>query len=105
MLKPFASPRYLKRTRCGSTGDECCVCGKPTSGLNGAIHVPVNHENATFVTDAEAEKLGDAVSLYPIGPECAKKWSKEFAATSSRLRRTRGAAGDIISYDHQARRA
>lgn len=103
-MKPFSSPQYKKRTAVGYTGDECCVCGKPTSGLHGAIHVPVNHETGRFVTDAEAEVMGDAVSLYPIGPECAKKWSKEFAATSSRLRRTRGAAGDIISYDHQLNR-
>lgn len=105
MLKPFASEQYRKRTAAGFTGDECCLCGKPTSGLNGAIHVPVNHEVAEFVTDAEAEVLGDAVSLYPIGPECAKKWSREFAATSSRLRLSRGAVGDVIAYDHQTTRS
>jgi hypothetical protein len=104
MLKPFSSETYKRNTRHGEPSEACCLCGKETSGLNGAIHVPINHETGQFVTDAQAETMGDAVSLYPIGPECAKKWSKEFAATSSRLRRTRGAAGDIISYDHQLNR-
>ena len=104
-MKPFASEQYKKRTAQGYSGDECCICGKPTLGQNGAIHVPVNHENSEFVTDAQAETMGDAVSLFPVGPECAKKWSRLFKnTTSSRLRRTRGAVGDLIAYDHQTER-
>lgn len=101
-MKPFSSPQYRKRTALGTTGDECCLCGKDTSGLEGAIHVPVNHCSGEFVTDAQAEAMGEDVSLYPIGPECAKKWSKIFpATTSSRLRRSHG---KIVAYDHQTAR-
>ena len=39
MLKPFNSPQYRKRTAIGTNGDECCLCGKRTSGIDGAIHV------------------------------------------------------------------
>lgn len=98
MLKPFDSPQYRKRTLVCSTGDECCICGKSTSGLAGAIHVPVNHERNEFVTDDEAKQLGDKVSYFPVGPECAKKWSKEIVATSVGLRLARGV---VVAYDEQ----
>ncbi len=100
MLKPFDSKTYQRNAKkCG--GDECCLCGKPTAGLAGAIHVPVNHETGQFVTKAQAEAMGDKVSLYPIGPSCVKKWSREFDAESCRFRRSKGR---VISYDHQATR-
>lgn len=96
-MKPFASATYQKNNR--NSGDECCLCGKSTAGLDGAIHVPVNHCRGEFVTDAEAEIMGDDVSLYPIGPECAKRWGKAFPSTTrTRLRR---AGGKLISYDHR----
>lgn len=98
ILHPFASDQYRKRTAHGYTGDECCICGRQTSGLAGAIHVPVDHTRSEFVTDAQADERGEHVSLYPIGPECVKKWRAEFAATSSRLRMSRG---EIVSYDHK----
>lgn len=101
MLTPFTSKSYRQRTAAGFTGDECCICGKPTSGMDGAIHVPIDHERNEFVTDVQAAERGQAVSLYPIGPECAKKWSKEFAATSNRFRRARG---KLVAYDEQASR-
>ena len=107
MLKPFSSPQYRKRVGDVTSGDECCLCGKDTAGQHGAIHVPVNHETGEFVTDAQAEVLGDKCSMYPIGSECAKKWSKAFpATTSSRIRWSRGAkgCGEMIVYDHQTER-
>lgn len=101
-LSPFSSEQYRKRTaRGGTTGDECCLCGKDTSGQDGAIHVPVNHERGEFVTEDQIAVLGDAVSYFPIGPECARKWSREFKCHSVRFRQTKGG---LVCYDAQARR-
>ncbi len=96
-LSPFSSDQYRKRTAMGSH-EPCCLCGRETSGLNGAIHVPVDHTRNEFVTAAQEQERGDNVSLFPIGPECVKKWRAEFDATSSRLRMSRG---EIVSYDHK----
>lgn len=102
MLKPFSSETYKRNTKRHEPNEACCLCGKETAGLEGgAVHVPVNHETGEFVTKAEVEALGDKVSLYPIGPDCAKKWAKEFDAESCRLRRSQGG---VISYDHQTTR-
>ena len=101
MLKPFSSPTYRKNTAVGVTGDECCLCGRQTAGKQGAIFVPVNHETGEFVTGEQAREMGGAVSLYPIGPECAKRWSREYKAESCRLRRSRG---ETIVYDRQPTR-
>lgn len=60
------------------------------------MHVPVNHEVGEFVSDEQAKALGDAVSLFPIGPECLKKWRAKFSATTNRFRRSRG---NLICYD------
>lgn len=101
MLKPFTSEQYRKRTERGSTGNECCLCGKHTGGVEGAIHVPIDHEAGEFVTEEQATERGEAVGYYPIGPECARKWSKEFKCHSVRFRTSRG---KLISYDEQPRR-
>ena len=86
MLKPFSSEQYQKRTATGYSGDECCLCGRQTAGLDGAIHVPVDHTQGEFVTADEMLRLpDDNVSMYPIGPECVKKWRKEFDAEAVRL--------------------
>lgn len=99
-MKPFDSPQYRKRTRISTHGDECCLCGKHTSGIDGAIHVAVNHERGEFVTDEQAQQMGEACSLYPIGPECVKVWRKEFGGTSVRLRRASDGHG-AIAYDEK----
>ena len=98
MIRPFASPQWHRRCSGVTQGDECCLCGKHTSGLAGAIHVAVNHEQGEFVTDEQAEALGDAVSLFPIGPECVKLWRREIGGTSSRLRMT---GKGVVAYDHK----
>lgn len=87
MLKPFASEEYRKRTVWGTSGKECCLCGRDTAGSAGALHVPINHEITEFVTDEQTSAMGEAVSYYPIGPECAKRWRKEFAATAVKIDR------------------
>jgi len=102
-MRPFDSTTYRKNTTNGIEDDACCLCGKQTSGQNGAIHVPVNHCTGEFVTDAEIAALGprvdDIVSLYPIGPECAKRWGKAYPETMrNRFRRDHG---KLISYDHR----
>lgn len=100
-LKPFSSPTYRRNTLHGETGEQCCLCGRDTLGANGAIHVPVNHEAGEFVTKTEVAELGDKLSLYPIGPECAKRWAREFDAESCRIRTSKGRH---IHYDHQPTR-
>lgn len=100
-LRPFASEQYRKRTKQGYSGDECCLCGRLTSGIDGAIHVPVNHELNEFVTDDQVKAKPDACSFYPIGPECVKKWQAKFEATSVRFRRGKNG---LISYDEQTDR-
>jgi hypothetical protein len=100
-MKPFASQQYRKRTANGMSGDECCICGKETSGQNGAIHVPVDHACGEFVTEEQATERGEAISYFPVGPECAKKWSNEFKCHSVRFRR--GKQG-LIAYDEQTAR-
>ena len=90
---------YIKRTSHGTTGEECCICGRQTAGLAGAVHVAIDHTCSEFVTDTEALLRGDDCSLFPIGPECVRKWRKAIGAdaTRSRLRR---AGGEIIAYAH-----
>lgn len=104
-LRPFDSEQYRKRTKIGVTGNECCLCGRDTSGTNGAIHVPVNHETGEFVSDEQSKVKPDACSFYPIGPECVKKWQAQFSAenvaTSVRFRQ--GKAG-LVCYDEQTDR-
>lgn len=102
MLKPFNSKQYRQRTLRGTSGDECCLCGKDTSGQNGAVHVPVDHERGEFVTEEQATARGEAVSYFPIGPECARKWSKEFKCHSVRVRQGKGG---LIAYDEQPARS
>jgi hypothetical protein len=86
-LKPFASAEYRKRTAISSTRKECCLCGRQTTEDDGGVlHVPVNHETNEFVTDEEIAELGeDAVSWFPIGPECVKKLQKGTKGMSARL--------------------
>ena len=88
-LEPFSSPEYQKRTRTGTTGMECCLCGRQvTEGTEGALYVSVNHCDCTFVTDEEAATFTpeeDAISLFPIGPDCAIKYRKAIGGTISRL--------------------
>lgn len=96
-LKPFDSKTYRKNTLYGTSEGACCLCGRDTAGSDGGIHVPINHETGEFVTDAQAKEMGGAVSLYPIGPECVKRWAKAFPGTTrNRFRRSRG---ELISYD------
>lgn len=87
-LKPFGE-QYQKRVRRGVTGDECCLCGRPTAGAEGALHVPVDHTVGEFVTEAQvaSDPAGERISLYPIGPECARKWRREFDAEAAFLAR------------------
>lgn len=99
MLKPFSSATYRKNTELSQSEGACCLCGKDTLGVNGAIHVPVNHETGEFMTDAEAAALGDKVSFYPIGPDCAKRWAREFKGTTRT--RFRKSGGKLIAYDHR----
>lgn len=104
MLRPFSSQTYRRNTEAGESTDACCLCGKPTAGQDGAIHVPVNHCTGEFVTDAEIVAMGEEralndVSLYPIGPECAKRWAKGYPETTrNRFRRDHG---KLIAYDHR----
>jgi len=103
MLRPFSSETYRRNTKSGEPNDACCLCGKPTAGQDGAIHVPVNHCTGEFVMDSEIAAMGaqadNDVSLYPIGPECAKRWAKGYPETTrNRFRRSHG---KLIPYDHR----
>lgn len=95
-VRQLQTAGFQKRTAHGTTGEECCVCGIQTAGLAGVIHVAIDHTTDEFVTDEEAAARGGDVSLYPIGPECVKKWGRATGGTSTRLRRAR--AGEIIAY-------
>lgn len=64
-LQPFSSKQYQKRTAVGSSGDECCVCGRDTRGQEGAIHVPINHERCEFVTNEQAKASPEACIQTP----------------------------------------
>lgn len=75
MDRPFCSEQYQRRTAGGASGLECCLCGRETDGSR---LVPVNHETGEFVPDGTE---GDAISGYPIGPECWKKWRRAVAHT------------------------
>ena len=97
-LKPFCSKQYRKRTLHGTNGEECCLCGRDTSGSHGAIHVPVNHETGEFATDDECGRNIEAHSYYPIGQECVKKWGAKFAATRVRFRQSKSG---LVCYDEQ----
>ena len=43
--------------------------------------IPINHETGQFVHEADiTEADEDRISLYPVGPECIKKWRREYGA-------------------------
>ena len=98
-IAPFSSAQYEKRTQDGTTGDECCLCGRQTGGLEGAIHVPIDHCCGTFVNQdaVDADPEGLTISYYPIGPECARKWKKEFDARLARFNVEKTPEGEIQS--------
>ncbi|HEY0206501.1 MAG TPA: hypothetical protein VGC15_20405 [Acetobacteraceae bacterium] len=75
---------FRKRMDQSTSGNECCICGRQTEGRT-ALHVAIDHCSYEFVTDAEAAERGEDVSLYPIGPECEKRWRKAIGGTSARL--------------------
>lgn len=49
--------------------DACHLCGKILKP--GYDFVAINHESGEFVSETEAVKMGDAVSGFPIGADCA----------------------------------
>ena len=55
----------------------CELCQKP---LRDEILIAIDHEQYEFVTDAEAIERGDAVSLFPVGPDCFRKIRRALAA-------------------------
>lgn len=54
----------------------CLKLIKPGFG----VQVAIDHEQYEFVTDAEAEERGDAVSLFTVGADCAKRIRKALEA-------------------------
>ena len=61
--------------------DACELCRKPVSTLS-AVMVAIDHEQYEFVTEAEAFARGDSVSLFPVGPDCARRITRALKANS-----------------------
>jgi len=54
----------------------CELCRKPIKlDASGDLthFVLIDHEKYEFVTDTEATERGDAVSLFPVGPDCMRR--------------------------------
>lgn len=49
----------------------CCICGKTTKGEQ---QVVINHDAGDWPALNEEE---DKLSLYPIGPDCARRVKKQ----------------------------
>jgi len=67
--------RYRIERRAGFWPDGVCeLCQKPIRAA--PVMVAIDHCRYEFVTDAEATARGDAVSLFPVGPDCARRIRK-----------------------------
>lgn len=74
-VKSLRSPALrakMQRTNWHPT-NACELCQKPLRDPDNSPSVAIDHENYEFVTETEAEERGDAVSLFYVGPDCARK--------------------------------
>jgi hypothetical protein len=76
-LKPFGPEWQKRRDSKGSTGLECCLCGKVISDASRAFYVPIDMATGRFVA---TDKTGPDISLYPLGGTCINRyhWATEF---------------------------
>lgn len=59
--------------------NDCELCRKPLAEGRGEW-VAIDHENSEFVAGAEAEARGDAVSLFLVGADCARRIKRALKA-------------------------
>lgn len=83
--KPFG-PKYQERTQNGSNGDECAVCGRPTSRKNRTngrtVFVRVVDGGSRFAhPDEDVDERGD-MGYFPVGSECAKSVPADWRTTT-----------------------
>ena len=66
MRRPFGF-LYRERTRGGTSGDECCLCGLPTKPPQ--AFAGVTDGGVRFAEGDEDPDMG----YFPIGPKCARR--------------------------------
>ena len=71
----YESPKkYANEERLGSHSNSCICCGLLTAEKF-FIHATTDW---VAIDEIDADKVANSQGFFPIGPECAKKFPKEF---------------------------